>query len=235
MRRLVLAFSVFSVFALVIGFIGTPQASAQQQSVNLFLGGFIPHRFDARPVDDVLVNDQNFLDFRIPDFDGFTFGGEYLVGLGNFLEGGLGIGYYQDTAHSVYLFQVNANGSEIPQDLKLRIVPFTATVRFLPLGRHAPIQPYVGAGVGVLHYRYSETGQFVDSDNSIFTGDFVGSGTATGPVVLGGVRMSLGQFDPGFEVRYQSATGDLPASQTFAGPRIDLGGFNYLFTFNIRF
>jgi hypothetical protein len=47
--------------------------------------------------------------------------------------------------------------------------------------------------------------------------------------------MSLGQFDPGFEVRYQSATGDLPASQTFAGPRIDLGGFNYLFTFNIRF
>jgi outer membrane protein W len=223
------------VFALVIGFIGPPAASAQQQSVNLFLGGFIPRSVDARPADDVLVNDQNFLDFRIRDFDGVTFGGEYLVGLGDFLEAGLGIGYYQKTTTSVYLFQVNANGSEIPQDLKLRIVPFTATVRFLPLGRHAPIQPYVGAGVGVMRYRYSETGQFVDSDNSIFTGNFVGSGTATGPVVLGGVRLSVGQFDPGFEVRYQSAKGDLPADQTFAGPRIDLGGFNYLFTFNIRF
>jgi outer membrane protein W len=235
MRRLVLSLSAFSVFALVIGFIGTPAASAQQQSVNLFLGGFIPRSVDARPADDVLVNDQNFLDFRIRDFDGVTFGGEYLVGLGDFLEGGLGIGYYQKTTPSVYLFQVNANGSEIPQDLKLRIVPFTATVRFLPLGRHAPIQPYVGAGVGVMRYRYSETGQFVDSDNSIFNGNFVGSGTATGPVVLGGVRFSVGQFDPGFEVRYQSAKGDLPADQTFAGPRIDLGGFNYLFTFNIRF
>jgi outer membrane protein W len=234
MRRLVTSLSAFAVAAFVTGFIATPAASAQQ-SVNLFIGGFVPRSVDARPDDDVLVNDQNFLAFRINDFKGATLGGEWLVGLGDYVEGGLGLGYYSKTVPSVYLFQVNANGSEISQDLKLRVVPFTATVRFLPLGRHAPIQPYVGAGVGVMRYRYSETGQFVDSDDSIFNGNFVGSGTATGPVVLGGVRVSVGQFDPGFEVRYQSAKGDLPADQTFAGPRIDLGGFNYLFTFNIRF
>jgi outer membrane protein W len=234
MRRLVTSLSAFAVAAFVTGFIATPAASAQQ-SVNLFIGGFVPRSVDARPDDDVLVNDQNFLAFRINDFKGATLGGELLVGLGDYVEGGLGLGYYSKTVPSVYLFQVNANGSEISQDLKLRVVPFTATVRFLPLGRHAPIQPYVGAGVGVMRYRYSETGQFVDSDDSIFNGNFVGSGTATGPVVLGGVRFSVGQFDPGFEVRYQSAKGDLPADQTFAGPRIDLGGFNYLFTFNIRF
>jgi outer membrane protein W len=234
MRRLVTSLSAFAVAAFVTGFIATPAASAQQ-SVNLFIGGFVPRSVDARPDDDVLVNEQNFLAFRINDFKGATLGGEWLVGLGDYVEGGLGLGYYSKTVPSVYLFQVNANGSEISQDLKLRVVPFTATVRFLPLGRHAPIQPYVGAGVGVMRYRYSETGQFVDSDDSIFNGNFVGSGTATGPVVLGGVRVSVGQFDPGFEVRYQSAKGDLPADQTFAGPRIDLGGFNYLFTFNIRF
>jgi hypothetical protein len=234
MRRLVTSLSAVSIAALVLGFIATPSASAQQ-SVNLYLGGFVPRSLDARPDDDVLVNDQNFLDFRVSDFNGATFGGEYLVGLGDFLEGGLGIGYYQRTVPSVYLLQVNENGSEISQDLKLRVVPFTATVRFLPLGHHAPIQPYIGAGVGVLRYRYSETGQFVDSDNSIFNGNFVGSGTATGPIILGGVRLPLGQFDLGGEIRYQAAKGDLPADQTFAGPRIDLGGVNYLVTFNIKF
>jgi hypothetical protein len=234
MRRLVTSLSAVSIAALVLGFIATPSASAQQ-SVNLYLGGFVPRSLDARPDDDVLVNDQNFLDFRIRDFNGATFGGEYLVGFGDYLEGGLGIGYYQRTVPSVYLLQVNENGSEISQDLKLRVVPFTATVRFLPLGHHAPIQPYIGAGVGVLRYRYSETGQFVDSDNSIFNGNFVGTGTATGPIILGGVRLPLGQFDLGGEIRYQAAKGDLPADQTFAGPRIDLGGVNYLVTFNIKF
>lgn len=236
MRRLVISLSAFTVVALVVGFIGTPAASAQQQSVNLFIGGFIPRGFDARASDDVLVNDQDFLDFNIRDFTGPTVGGEWLVAIGNNIEAGLGIGFYSKTAPSVYLNQVNGNGSEITQDLKLRIVPFTATVRFLPLGRHAAIQPYIGAGVGVLRYRYSETGQFVDSDNNIFNGNFVGSGTATGPVVLGGVRLPVGDaFDLGGEIRYQSAKGDLPADQTFAGPKIDLGGFNYLVTFNVRF
>ena len=46
--------------------------------------------------------------------------------------------------------------------------------------------------------------------------------------------------DLGFEARYQSAKGDLPANQGFGfdispTPKIDLGGFNYLFTVNVRF
>ena len=66
---------------------------------------------------------------------------------------------------SVYRDFVNTNGAEIAQDLKLRIVPFTATVRFLPIGRGG-VEPYVGGGLGVFNWRYSETGEFVDfSDN----------------------------------------------------------------------
>ena len=52
---------------------------------------------------------------------------------------------------TVYTDFVNANGTEIEQDLKLRIVPFTATVRFLPLGHHDGVEPYIGAGVGVFN------------------------------------------------------------------------------------
>jgi len=69
----------------------------------------------------------------------------------------------------------------------------------------------------------------------VFTGNFVGSGGAVGPVILGGVRAPIGPASVGFEIRYQSVEGDLPNDQGFAGSKIDLGGFNYLFTTSFRF
>ncbi len=241
MRRWLRSLTTVGAMSVVVGFVATPVASAQQ-SVNMYLGGFIPTSADARGTttnglsNDVLVRNQDFLAFRIDHFDGFTFGGEWLVGLGDKFDAGLGIGYFQETVPAVDATYVNANGAEAVANLKLRIVPFTATFRFLPLGHKAPIQPYVGAGVGVFGWRYSESGQFVDhNDKTIFNATYVGSGSATGPVVLGGVRVPIGPMAPGFEVRWQSAKGNLPADQEFAGTVIDLGGFNYLFTFNIRF
>src|SRR5204863_46558 len=81
---------------------------------------------------------------------------------GNNFEAGLGIGFQQRSVPSVYQDVVNSDGSEIEQTLKLRVIPFSATVRFLPLGRHTAIEPYIGAGVGVFRFHYSETGQWVD-------------------------------------------------------------------------
>ena len=241
MRRWLLSFAIVNAVSVVVGFVATPSASAQQ-SLNLYLGGFIPASADTRGTttgglsDDVLVRNQSFLAFRLDRFDAPTVGGEWLVALGDKFDAGLGIGFYQRTVPTVDNAFVNDDGSEIRANLRLRIVPFTATIRVLPLGHHAPIQPYVGAGVGVFAWRYSETGEFVDStDNSTYDGNFVGSGTKTGPVVLGGVRAPIGSTAVGFEVRYQSAKGSLPAGQGFAGSTIDLGGMNYLFTFNIRF
>ena len=218
----------------VLGFVGTPVASAQQQ-LSFSLGGFSPRSADARSPDDVLVNNLDFLAFKIGDFTGPLFGAEYMTALGDSFEAGLGVGYYQRTVPTVYNDFVNANGTEIQQDLKLRVVPFTATVRWLPMGHHNSVQPYIGAGVGVFSYRYSETGQFLGTDGSIFLGNFVGSGTATGPVILGGVRVPLGKWGVGGELRYQSATGTLPADQDFAGSKIDLGGITYSFTINVKF
>ena len=231
MRRLMSA----GVVALVIlGVVGTPSASAQQQ-VSIFVGGFSPRSVDARSSDDVLVNNLDFLAFRVSDFSGPLIGGEYLTALGNNFDAGLGVGFYQRTVPTVYNDFVNANGTEIEQDLKLRVIPFTATVRWLPMGHHNGVEPYIGAGVGVFRYRYSESGQFLATDNSIFNGTFVGSGTATGPVILGGVRVPVGAWGVGGELRYQSAKGDLPIDQDFSGSKIDLGGFSYTFTINIRF
>ena len=227
--------------ALVVGFLSTPAASAQQ-AVNFFIGGFIPRSLDGRPSDDVLVADSATLatfdqssGINVSNFNNVTFGGEWLVGFGSHFEGGLGIGYYAKTVSTSYADFTDQNGNEIQQDLRLRIVPFTATVRFLPLGRRSFVVPYVGGGVGVFAWHYSETGRFVDfTDNSIFQGNFEGSGAATGPVILGGARFPIGGWSVGGEIRYQNAKGSLSTTD-FLAPKIDLTGFNYLVTVGFRF
>jgi opacity protein-like surface antigen len=238
MRRLLPSLTAF---ALVCGFFGTPPAWAQQ-SVTFYLGGFTPRAIDARSDQDVLVQNGTFLStanqvrgIDVGEFNHITVGGEWLFGFTRNVEGGLGLGFYQRSVSTVYTDLVNTNGTDIAQTLKLRVVPFTATVRLLPFGNNQPIQPYIGAGVGVYGWRYSETGQFVDLQNNVFTGNFIGSGSATGPTILGGVRVPVGSGGVGFEIRHQSAEGELPADQGFAGSKIDLGGYNYLFTVNFRF
>jgi len=239
MRRL----TTSTIAAVLLGFISVSSASAQS-SLNLQIGGFAP--VGSQPNDgpvinnrtdgDVLASNIGFLDFRMSDFTGFTVNGEWLFAVTPNIEAGLGIGYYSKSVPSVYADVVNDNGTEIEQDLKLRVAPFSATIRWLPIGNRATIVPYVGAGLGVFMWRYEETGQFVDfRDNSIFSGTYSGSGAATGPVILGGVRVPVGNWGVGGEIRYQHAVADLPDDQGFAGPKIDLGGFNYLFSINVRF
>jgi hypothetical protein len=234
MRRLTTVLSALGLATVLL----TPSTTYAQQSLNLSLGGFVPAGEDTRgDIDggDVLVNNLDFLAFNVKDFNGATVGAEYIVGLTPFVDASLGIGAYRRTVPSVYADLVNANQSEIEQDLKLRIIPFTATVRFLPAGRDAALVPYIGAGVGVFNWRYVESGDWVDSNDDIYRDSFSGSGTATGPVILGGLRIPAGAWDIGGEVRWQKAKGDLPGSESFSADSINLGGWTYAATFNIHF
>jgi len=233
MRRLLAAG-----FVVIAAGLCLPATTYAQQTITFSLGGFRPTgaegRFDNGG--DVLVNNQDFLLFDIGQFHGFTFNADYTVPLGRFFDAGLGVGYYQQTVPAIYADFEDTNGRDIQQDLRLRITPFTATIRFLPFGRQHGIEPYVGGGLGIFNYHYSEAGDFIDfNDNSIFTDKFVGSGTATGPVILGGVRIPIGPLGFGGEVRWQSADGDLPASEEFSSDHIELGGWTYLATFHVRF
>jgi hypothetical protein len=219
---------------LVTGVLATPAASAQQ-AVNFYLGGFVPRGEDARGPDDVLFANGDVFTFDFNDFRGATVGAEWLIPVNYWVDAGFGLGYYKATAPSFYTFLESEDGSNIEQDLKLRIVPFTATFRFLPLGRGAAFRPYIGGGVGVQTWRYSETGQFVDLDGFIFRDSYVATGSDVGPVILGGATVPIGRTDLGGEIRYQSAKGTLPSDQPFEAPKIDLGGMSYLLVFDIRF
>lgn len=211
-----------------------------------YVGGFLPRAEDGRVAGDVLRENLSFRTLIDEDFDnplrafnGPLVGGEYLIGLGDFVEAGVGLGFYQRTAASVYTDFVDVDGTEIQQSTKLRVIPFTVSVRAFPIGRTTPVQPYVGGGINFYRWRYSEFGEFIDFSSAqlpVFRDTFVDDGTATGPTAFGGVRAPIGDaFLIGGELRWQGGEADLDPLLNFAGNKLDLGGFNLFATFHIRF
>ncbi len=218
----------------------TAQPVLAQQTLNFSLGYFTVRGEDARAAGDVLTENRNLLVYEIDEFNGATVGGEWLVPLGEYFEGGAGVAFSRRTVPSVYADFVDNDGSEIEQDLRLRIVPISFTIRVLPFGQSSGVQPYFGAGLGIFSWRYSESGEFVDFGTApftIFRDQFVASGSETGPVALGGIRFAGETLSAGAEIRYHSA--DAALGDEFAlltdEPRIDLGGWTYQFTIGFRF
>jgi opacity protein-like surface antigen len=235
---------------LLVGGLASP-ASAQvfqvtradaRHSVGFNLGYFMLKGEDGRDDDDVLLANLGDLAFEIGDFNQWTFGGEWLYGVSNHLETGVSVGYYQRGVPSVYRDVVHDDGREIAQELKLRVVPITATIRFLPAGRGAAVEPYIGGGIGIFNWRYTEEGEFVDfSDDSIFErvgpDKYKADGTAVGPVIVAGLRFPVGDaISAGFEYKWQKALGDTDSATTgLLADKIDLGGNTFGFTFHFRF
>jgi hypothetical protein len=139
----------------------------------------------------------------------------------------------------VYADYVNRDLSEIEQDLRLQIAPLSAVVRFLPVGRAGQVQPYLGAGVSALRWRYSEIGEFVDFEDNyaVFRDRYIATGTTVAPVILGGLRLPLGGDVYAFntELRYQFGTGDLGKNSGFLTEKIDLSGLHFTVGLQIRF
>jgi hypothetical protein len=258
---------VRSILALGLALAATPASAQVIHSLQFGVGIVLPRGFDGRESGDVLV--ENLTGFEIepgltsalafPDvencFDrfnvtsrpsncinGFRTGkifGEWNVAFGDRLEVGVGLGYHRKTVLSLYRDLYNENGSDIEQDIRLRVIPLTGVVRFMPFGRAGDFQPYVGAGLGILNWRYSEVGEFVDTtDFTIFEDRFVANGTTAGPLLLGGIRVPLGGdiYALTLEGLYQWGAGDTGGFDAgFLGDKIDLGNGQFNLGFLIRF
>jgi hypothetical protein len=224
------------------------------QSLGLGVGVFMPRGFDGRVDGDVLVANltqpiipgtnppsTGSLDFEIGKFRAMPFFGEWNVAINRNIEISAGVGFSNKKVDSVYRDLVNGarGGAEIEQDLRLRLIPITGVVRFLPFGDATGVQPYVGGGVAAVNFRYTEAGEFVDpSDLAVFTDRYVASGTAVGGLILGGVRLPMGGDVYAFTVegRFQFAKGNTGgATAGFLGDRIDLSGGAVNFGLLIRF
>lgn len=210
-----------------------------RNAVTVHLGAFFPKGESSRDENDTLFQNLNSLIFDFDDFKGFNLGADWTYGLTDYIEVGADISWYQSTAPSIYRDFVDDDFTEVAQDLKLRLIPITASVRFVPTGRRSTVQPYIGVGVGFINWRYSETGEFIDFEQGgeVFRANFVADGTEIAPVVLGGIRfMATDAFTVGGEVRWHKATGDTGGlSAGFLGEKIDLGGWTTNFSIGFRF
>jgi hypothetical protein len=69
---------------------GSARPALAQQTLNFSFGYFTPKGEDARVDGDILITNRNSFVFDVKDFNSASVGGEWLVALGNYLEGGAG-------------------------------------------------------------------------------------------------------------------------------------------------
>lgn len=265
-RRIVRA--IVSLFLLSLVAAAVPASAQTVQSVNIGGGWFFPRGIDARGADDVFARNYfgeevpafggalcdghvctDALIFEMKDFRSGTFFGEWNVSFGDRIEVGAGVGFYKRTVPTIYGDILNSAfdpAREIEQEISLRIVPVTGVVRFMPFGRAGDVQPYVGAGVGLLNFRYTERGDFVDVETAdIFCAGtagcqdpaYIAKGTAIGGLWLVGVKLPFGGDIYGMNIEYRQlyGQGDAGIDKGFVADKIDLGGGNFTFSFTVRF
>ena len=150
----------------------------------------------------------------------------------------IGVEVNRASVPSEYRNLVDNNRQPIEQTTSLSELNLTGNIRIaiLPRGREIgrfawvprAVVPYVGAGGGMLWYRFEQTGDFVDAldpRRAIFTDVFRATGWTPSAQVFGGVDVRLrGRWFLTLDGRYLWAAGAL--GNDFEGfDPIDLAGF----------
>lgn len=140
---------------------------------------------------------------------------------------------------------VETNDMPIRQTTELKRTPLTAglkvhlTPRGRSLGRYAfipsKVNPYVGAGGGIMWYRIEQNGDFVDFETlDIFTSNFLDEGfTGTWYAAAGGDVWLLSRVGVNLEARYNWAKADLDGDFSDFD-EIDLRGLQWTIGVTLR-
>lgn len=214
----------------LLALLATPGIAAAQSVLGISVGRFFVRSADARDATDVLRAGQTFRTFDIGDFDGVTIGGEWHLVVNDYIEGGVGVDFYQRT--------VAARDTSFPNavvDLETRATSLGFSARLFPMTRLGALQPYFGGGAGIHFWRYVEEGDFVTAaSGATVQASITDQGVAVGPVLLAGVRIPLGdQIRLGGELRHRIGTAKLNAGPFFAGTTLDLGGVTTVLTLQV--
>ena len=156
----------------------------------------------------------------------------------------LGLGTSRVEASSEVRDWVDENDLPIAQTTTLRVVPFTASLRFYPLNRGRQISslawipdrttPYIGVGGGAAWYRLRQEGEFVQEDPEtdsgiIFADSYVSNSAVAVGHVFGGVEHWITQrVGIGLEGRY-SVGKATPEGDFRDWDNLDLSGFQLSF------
>ena len=179
------------------------------------------------------------------DFSSATFGSSLALPVSRSNDIVFDVGYASVSRRSEFRDWIDQNNLPIEQTTSLLRVPITLSVKHYLTARGRSISRfawipaaralYVGAGAGMMRYKFHQTGDFVDFQTlNVFPDEFQSS--AWTPVLQGlaGIDVSLTQsLVLTGEARYTWATG--PLSRDYVGfNRIDLSGIALTTGLSIR-
>jgi hypothetical protein len=180
------------------------------------------------------------------DFNALSFGGELAIRAIERLDVALNLGYEKSDTRSEFRDWVDDDDLPIEQDTRFTRIPLTLGVKAYPWERGRRISrlawipkrwaPYLGAGAGVVWYRFEQVGDFVDFETfEIFSSEFESQGSSALAYLSAGVDVSLGpRWLVTGETRYAWASADM--DRDFVGfDNIDLAGFRMTAGFSVRF
>ena len=212
------------------------------------IGGLLVHGGFASPTSsgDLYSFLTNQFTLSKGDFSAPAFGADLLLRVAPRLDLAFGAGISGSRKVSEFRHFLDLNNLPIQQTTSLVRVPLTAGARLYlaPRGRSigefawipTRIVPYVGAGGGMMWYRFRQTGDFIDFQTTdVFPDAFQSRGWTPTAHALAGVDYSLNpRFALNGEARYTWAKGRL--SDDFTGFHgIDLSDIGINFGLNVRF
>jgi hypothetical protein len=200
------------------------------------LGSFFPEGGS-----DLWQSNVDTFDFNVSDFNYVMGGVELDLGLNSYLDVAVGFDGYSRSVGSRYVDFVREDGTDIVQSFKLKVLPITGGIRFLPIRKFHRFIPHVTAGAGLYYFNYEEAGEFVNlMSMEIIPGTFGESGITPGAYAGAALEyMFSSGIDPGqgwfvfAEFRRHWASAELGGD--FEKEEIDLGGSQLAFGVSLRF
>ena len=180
------------------------------------------------------------------DFSGLDLGADLSLSVTPRLDIVLDIAYSGVSKGSEFRHFVDNNERPIEQTTAFQRTPLTVNARYylVPRGRQIGhfawvpnhIVPYVGAGVGMMQYEFSQKGDFIDNSTmAVFPDEFRSGGWAPMAQALGGIEWSFGpNWALRTEARYLTASAT-PSSDFSGFHRLDLSGVTSSVGFFVRF
>ncbi|MEP6991304.1 MAG: hypothetical protein ABJA80_10280 [bacterium] len=184
---------------------------------------------------DVFAQSIDMLTINKRDFSSLTIGVEAAASLSDRFDLSIDGSFSHASKGSEFRHFVDNNNQPIAQTTTFDRVPITANLRYYltPPGRAigklawipSKVVPWIGVGGGMMHYQFSQDGDFVDfNTNNVFTRTIESSDWTATWHGMGGADLSLSpRLALRADARYVWARANL--SSAFSGfDRIDLSG-----------
>jgi hypothetical protein len=194
---------------------------------------------------------DEFIPLGADTLSSLSFDAPYLAGEINFRpwdrwDVGLGVGWTRSRALTEYRRWIDADDGPIEQETTFQVVYSTLGIKYAlrergrQIGRLAwvpsRVTPWVGAGIGVSAYKFTQVGDFVDTETLEIFSDALET-SDEGLILYGSLGADMTLVKNAIvtaEVRYSYSSADVDGSYLYFND-IDLGGLQFMVGLGFQF